>query len=234
MTPLIGITSSYDRESNRTFISRFYCQVIEAAGGLPLILPCILGEKTVDRILDKIDGLLLSGGVDVDPLLFGEEPLPSLGSICPERDTFELALTRRALTLGLPILAVCRGLQVLNIAAGGNVLQDIGSHIAKPLKHDQQAPLWYGTHSIEVLPGSRLAAIFGEKTIVNSFHHQAVARIAAGFLATAWSSDGVVEAMESSSSSFIVGIQCHPECMWEHDPKMFQLFKEFVAASATK
>ena len=231
MTPLIGITSSYDRESNRTTLSRFYIQAVEAAGGLPLILPCLLGEKTVDSILATIDGLLLSGGVDVDPLLFGEEPLPSLGAICPERDIFELALTRRALALGVPILAICRGVQVLNIAAGGKVLQDIGSDIDKPIKHDQQAPLWYGSHSIEILPGSRLAAIFGEKAIVNSFHHQAVGQIAKGFLATAWSSDGVVEALESDSPTFIVGVQCHPECMWERDNKMFELFREFVAAA---
>ncbi|AQS60163.1 gamma-glutamyl-gamma-aminobutyrate hydrolase family protein [Desulforamulus ferrireducens] len=234
MTPLIGITSAYDRKSNRATLSSYYIQAVAAAGGLPLVLPCLLEEKSFDAILETIDGLLLSGGGDVDPLLFGEEPQPSLGAICPERDAFELALTRRALTKGIPILAICRGLQVLNIAAGGNVLQDIGASIDKPLKHDQDAPSWYGTHSIDILPDSRLAAIFGQRAIVNSFHHQAVDRIAPGFLATAWAADGVVEAMESTSSTFIVGVQCHPECMWERDEKMFGLFKEFVTASLTK
>ncbi len=230
MVPVIGITSSYDRESGRTFLSRYYIQAVEAAGGLPLVLPCILSDGTVDKILGSIDGLLLSGGVDVDPLLFGEEPQPAMGDICPQRDKFELALTRRALALNIPILAVCRGLQVLNIAAGGSVLQDIGSTVNNPLKHDQQAPRWHGTHTVNILPDSKLAALWGTKLVVNSFHHQAVDRVAEGFRATAWSADGVVEAMESTAHRFVVGVQSHPECMYQ-DPRILELFKGLIKAT---
>ncbi|SHF19374.1 putative glutamine amidotransferase [Desulforamulus putei DSM 12395] len=228
--PVIGITSSYDRESGRTFLSRYYVQAVEAAGGLPLVLPCILSEGMVDKILGAIDGLLLSGGVDVDPLLFGEEPHPAMGDICPQRDRFELALTKRALAMDMPILAICRGIQVLNVAAGGTLCQDIGSAIRNPLKHDQLAPRWYGTHTIHILADSKLAAVWGDTLVVNSFHHQAVDRVAEGFRATAWSADGVVEGMESTVHSFVVGVQCHPECMYQ-DPRILALFKSFVEAA---
>lgn len=228
MIPLIGITSSYDRESGRIFLSRYYVQAVEAAGGLPLVLPCVLSEHVVENILGTIDGLLLSGGVDVDPLLFGEEPQPAMGDICPQRDRFELALTRLALAKDMPILAICRGHQVLNIAAGGNIIQDIGSAIQNPLKHDQLAPRWHGTHTINMLPGSRLAAVWGEKIVVNTFHHQAIDRVAEGFATTAWSTDGIIEGIESNQHRFAVGVQSHPECMWDRDSRILDLFKVFI------
>ena len=235
MVPIIGITSSYDEESGKATLARYYIQAVEAAGGLPLVLPCILSEAAADPLLRSIDGLLLSGGVDVDPLLFGEEPQPALGEICPARDRFELALTRRALQLDIPILAICRGIQVMNIAAGGTVIQDISTTITTPIKHDQKAPRWYGTHTINVSPASQLASVWGERIIVNSMHHQAVGTVAEGFVATAWTSDGVVEAIESSNHRFALGVQCHPECMWQEQKRIFNLFIKFVeAAKASK
>jgi len=230
MAPVIGITSSYDRETGRTFLSRYYIQAVEAAGGLPLVLPCLLAENSVAQIPDFIDGLLLSGGVDVDPLLFGEEPQPAMGDICPQRDKFELALTRKVLEKDIPILGICRGIQLLNIAAGGTVLQDIGTAVKSPLKHDQLAPRWYGTHTIHTLPGSKAAAILGRQIVVNSFHHQAVGKVAEGFTVTAWSADGVVEAIESTNHHFVLGLQCHPECMWDQDPRILGIFKALVEA----
>jgi putative glutamine amidotransferase len=170
----------------------------------------------------------------VDPLLFGQEPIEAMGIICPERDAYELSLTRRALALDMPILAICRGIQVLNIAAGGNILQDIGAALKNPIKHEQKAPTWYGTHSLKVLPGSKLAASWGEQIVVNSFHHQAVDVVADEFRPTAWSSDGVIEAIESPSHRFVLGVQCHPECMWEKDARILSLFKQFVQASVRK
>lgn len=231
MIPVIGITSSYDRVTGRTFLSRHYVQAVEAAGGLPVILPCLLTEKHSEPILKSIDGLLLSGGVDVDPILYGEEPLPTMGDICPQRDRFELSLTKQALEEDMPIFGICRGIQLLNIAAGGNVLQDIGSAIKNPLKHDQSGPRWYGTHTIKTLPGSRLSSILGEKTLVNSFHHQSVDRVADGFKATAWSADGIVEGIESQVHKFVLGVQCHPECMWDRDENILNIFKAFVQAA---
>lgn len=231
MVPVIGITGSYDSNTGKATLSRYYIEAVEAAGGLPLVIPCVLSEAAVEPLLRSIDGLLLSGGVDVDPQLFGEEPQPTLGEICPERDRLELALTRRALQQDRPILAICRGIQVLNIAAGGTVLQDIGTAIKNPLKHDQLAPRWYGTHTINISPTSQLVGIWGEKITVNSMHHQAVGTVAEGFIATAWSNDGVVEAIESRAHRFAMGVQCHPECMWQEQQRILHLFTKFVEAS---
>ncbi|ABO51397.1 peptidase C26 [Desulforamulus reducens MI-1] len=231
MIPIIGITSSYDDKTGRTFLSRDYIQAVTAAGGLPLVLPCILPESSVPFLLELVDGLILSGGVDVDPLIFGEEPHPQMGEICPERDKFEFTLTKQALGQDLPILAICRGVQMLNIVAGGSILQDIGATVQCPVKHSQEAPRWYGTHTINILPESRLAKIWGKKMVVNSYHHQAVGTVGKGFIVSAWSVDGVVEGMESTTHSFVLGVQCHPECMWEKDTVIFQLFREFVQAA---
>lgn len=228
MIPIIGITSSYDEQNHNILLRQYYVEAVQAAGGVPIILPSILPEDSANSLLKSIDGLILSGGVDVDPLLFGEEPLPNMGEICPERDKFELALTRLALAQDLPLLAICRGIQVLNIAAGGNVLQDIGAVIQDPVKHNQQAPKWYGTHTINILPGSRLAELWGEKMVVNSYHHQAVGTVGEGFVVNAWSQDGVVEGIESLNHSFVLGVQCHPECMWYKNERVFELFKRFI------
>lgn len=230
MIPVIGITGSYDRDSGRTFLSRYYIQAVEAAGGLPLVIPPILSEAHADKILSFIDGLLLSGGVDVDPLIFGEEPLPAMGDICPRRDQLELSLTRRALAMDMPIFGICRGVQVLNIAAGGGVIQDIGSAIQGAFKHDQLAPRWYGTHTVHTMPGSKLASVLGGAIVVNTFHHQAVGRVAEDFEMTAWSLDGVVEGIESKKHRFAVGVQCHPECMWDQNPRILALFQAFIEA----
>lgn len=230
MLPIIGITSSYDREVGRIFLSHYYIEAVEAAGGLPLVLPCILPEDHVEQVLNSIHGLILSGGVDVDPLLFGEEPLPAMGDICPRRDRLELMLTRRALALNMPVLGICRGVQILNIAAGGKVIQDIGSTMKGTFKHQQQAPRWYGTHTIRTLPGSKLAAILGEEMVVNTFHHQAVGEVAEEFAVSAWSLDGVVEGIESKKHRYVLGLQSHPECMWNYDPRILGLFQSFIQA----
>ncbi|GAB6179598.1 gamma-glutamyl-gamma-aminobutyrate hydrolase family protein [Desulfotomaculum defluvii] len=231
MVPVIGITSSYDEQTGRTFLAQYYVDAVEAAGGLPIILPCTLSESNVSSLLKSIDGLILSGGVDVDPLQFGQEPHPNMGEICPERDKFELTLTRQVLAQDLPLLAICRGVQVLNIAAGGTILQDIESNMQSPVKHSQQAPKWYGTHTINISPGSRLSGIWGERIVVNSYHHQAVGILGEGFVVNARSTDGVVEGIESITNSFVLGVQCHPECMWHKDERIFELFKRFVQAA---
>lgn len=231
MVPIIGITSSYDEQNNNLLLRQYYVEAVEAAGGVPIIIPAILSENSTKSLLKSIDGLILSGGVDVDPLLFGEEPQPNMGEICPARDEFELNLTRLALVQDLPLLAICRGLQVLNIAAGGNVLQDIGVAVQSPVKHSQQAPKWYGTHTINISPGSRLAETWGTKMVVNSYHHQAVGAVGEGFIVNARSLDGVVEGIESLRHSFVLGVQCHPECMWHKNKLIFELFKRFIRAS---
>jgi putative glutamine amidotransferase len=183
-------------------------------------------------LINGLDGVLLSGGGDVDPFFCGEEPLPGTGNISPERDAFEIGLARLALVNGLPVLGICRGIQVLNIAAGGGICQDITLVTSAPLKHAQQAPRWYPTHGLEIYPGSLLSSLLGgSATRVNSFHHQAVNRVADGFIVSAHSPDGVIEGIESVGSSYAVGVQFHTGGNGERDRKFLNIFKSLVEAA---
>lgn len=232
MQPVIGITCSLDQNTDRSYLTQYYVRAVEAAGGVPVALPVLKNISLGSHQLAKVDGLLLSGGVDVDPAYFQEEPQPWLGEITPERDWYEIELVSQAFEQKMPILAICRGMQVLNIAAGGNVYQDISRGFKNPLKHNQQAPRWYPTHRLDVESGTRLAEILQSESLrVNSFHHQAVKHVAPGFAASARSSDGVIEAIERTGEVFNVGVQFHPECMWERDPKLLELFKALVKSS---
>ncbi|MFZ5639122.1 MAG: gamma-glutamyl-gamma-aminobutyrate hydrolase family protein [Bacillota bacterium] len=231
MQPVIGITCSLDQNTDRSYLAQYYVRAVEAAGGVPVALPALKNLSLIPHHLAGINGLLLSGGVDVDPAFFEEEPWPWGGEITPERDWYEIELVRQALELKMPLLAICRGMQVLNIAAGGSVHQDIGRGIRNPLKHSQQAPRWYPTHRLDIEPGSLLEGILQAESVrVNSFHHQAVKNLAPGFAVTARSSDGVIEAIERIDARFTMGVQFHPECMWERAPKFLELFKALVKA----
>ncbi|MEW6522354.1 MAG: gamma-glutamyl-gamma-aminobutyrate hydrolase family protein [Bacillota bacterium] len=232
MLPIIGVTPSYDHEKERYALSPEYTRGIRAAGGVPVMIP-FLDEEATCRLLEVLDGIILSGGVDVDPSHFGEEPLPQLGRVCPERDRAELILTRNALERRIPVLGICRGVQVLNVAAGGTLVQDIPCQVKPSLKHSQAAPRWYPTHAVEMDDRSTVARLLGASTIrVNSFHHQSVAQPAPGFTITARAPDGVIEAIEGPG--FAVGVQWHPECMWEKDQRFLQLFRGLVDAAVSR
>lgn len=229
MPPVIGITCSWDDNNGRYYLNSLYARAITAAGGLPVLIPDCLGQDEIGELPSLIDGLLLTGGGDVDPEYFGEEPLPTCGEITPARDAFEIALVKIALAAGMPVLGICRGAQVLNIAAGGDIYQDISTQLKGCFKHNQKAPLWAPTHNIQIQPGTRLENIFQEKVIrVNSFHHQAIRNPAPGFIVCARASDGVVEAIESTQHRFALGVQCHPEGMWEKDTRFLKLFSALV------
>lgn len=231
MKPKIGITMSEDTEE-QVILTNYYFRAVEKAGGLPLLLPSMKDLEAISQLANLLDGLILSGGVDVDPMHIGQEPVPELGRLSPERDEFELNLTRQALKKCIPILGICRGVQLLNIAAGGTIYQDINTQMQGVLKHYQSAPKWYPTHKIKILEDSRLSSIFSVNEVrVNSFHHQAVAEVARGFKVSAVSRDNVIEAIEAIDSTFILGVQWHPECMWQNDHQSFGLFKEFVEAA---
>ena len=212
MKPIIGISANLKEQF--LSVSTDYIQAITEFGGVPLVIPN-LQEDAIDPIIQQIDGLLLTGGGDIDPTLFGEEPLQGLGNITPERDAFEIAITQKMLKLNKPILGICRGIQILNIAAGGDMYQDIYSQIEKRLlQHTQQAPRWHATHFVHLKKGSLLGDIIQkEKVKVNSFHHQAVRNIPNEFEVSALASDGIIEAVESKINSFVMGVQWHPECM---------------------
>lgn len=231
MLPIIGVTPSFDHESQRYMLSPNYTAGVRAAGGVPVILP-YADDVAVERLLGVVDGILLSGGVDVDPVHFQEEPLPQLGRVCPDRDRAELLLTRRVLAAGLPILGICRGAQLLNVAAGGSLFQDIPTQVKSGFKHSQTAPRWHPTHGVELEAGSITRRLLGVPSIrVNSFHHQAVSRPAPGFAVTARAGDGVIEAIEGPG--FAVGIQWHPEMMWETDQRFLGLFQGLVEAASS-
>lgn len=224
MEPVIGITAGFNNSEGKHFLTDYYIQAIQSLGGIPLILPA-LDIKLVGRIYNLVDGLIFSGGSDVDPEYFNQPPLKGMGEITPNRDKFEIALAQKALAGHKPVLGICRGIQVLNIAAGGDIYQDLEG-VTKQ-EHDQKAPKWYPFHNIEIDPNSLLFKLIGKTRVkVNSFHHQSVSKIGRDFKKVAWTEDGLTEAIESiEQDKIIIGVQWHPECSWdryEYEKKLFQ------------
>lgn len=229
MKPLIGITPMYDYDKRISCVKFGYQEGIINAGGIPVIIPFTVDNKVLKEIFNKIDGILLSGGPDVDPKHFGEETLTQTGEISPERDEMEIFLAEMAMEYNKPTIGICRGCQVLNIAGGGDIFQDIYKETDTNIKHCQTAPKWYGSHTIEIEEGSIHQKIFGQREIrVNSFHHQAVKNLGREFTATAKSSDNIIEAIEHNKCSFCVGVQYHPELLWEKERVFLGLFRELV------
>ena len=232
--PLIGITMRHELETERFYLARHYGEAVEAAGGLPVHLSLIPEASYVAGVASKLDGVLLPGSAsDVDPLLYGSEPHPRLGAVHPRRDKTDMLLLGEAERRGLPLLAICFGLQVWNVARGGTLIQDIASRLPEAIKHEQGAPRERRSHRIRLLPESRLMGLAGgESEIVNSHHHQAIEKVAEGLRATAWSSDGLIEALEDERAGrWAVGVQWHPEIDWENDAFSRSLFKSFVEAA---
>jgi len=229
--PAIAITIGYGRDRDMFSLRDDYVRAIEDAGGLPLVL-APGRPQDAPALLDKVVGLLLSGGADVDPALYGEPPHEKLGRVIPERDAFELALCREALGRHLPLLAICRGQQVLNVATGGTLVQDIPSQLSGAVDHDPDTERWGEAHPVRILPGTRLRAILGTDTVtVNSFHHQAVKEPGQGVIVSARADDGVVEGIEVPEQPFTVGVQWHPEAFWDHGRRFQPLFEALVKAA---
>lgn len=236
LCPLIGIPCFKSEEGRGVFLGQnaSYVEAIGAAGGAPILIPLISDEEKLRAIYVKLDGLLLAGGGDVDPSYYGEERHPACSKVDPLRDWVELTLARWALAEGLPILAICRGIQVLNVAAGGTLYQDLPSQRPSEIDHTYhpERPLTELVHSVEVEPGSRLAGIVGEGCLaVNSGHHQAVKDVAPGFKVAARAPDGVVEAIESEAHPFALGVQWHPEELVKDASHMQRMFEDFVSAA---
>ena len=225
MTPVIGITRCTKLED--------YVASIEQAGARARVLDV---SESPRKVLSELHGVLLTGGGDVDPVFYGEDRHESVEDAEPGRDEFELDLAKRAMASNMPLLAICRGAQVLNVAAGGTLVQDIPSSITTELIHSVPQPKDADCHDIVVTPGTRLASVLADRVgsscrcRVNSRHHQSVGRVGEGLVVSAIASDGVIEAIESASSPFCIGVQWHPENFWKTG-EFSPLFNAFVAVA---
>ena len=233
--PLIALTATRQTHLKRapTYeIPQAYLDAILAAGGLPILLPASLPLAALPELVARYDGFVLSGGGDVDPALYGGSLDAAVHSIDPERDTFERSLITLVLEADKPLLAICRGVQILNVALGGSLHEDIPSQLPAALRHDwyPNYPRDYLVHKVEIEPGSRLAGILGTHTLrTNSLHHQAIRQPAPGLKVVGRAEDGVIEAVELPGKRIAIGVQWHPECLPE-EPAMRRLFKAFVSA----
>ncbi len=218
--------------NERTYVNHEYVKAITQAGGVPLLLPVIGDKQDIEQQIALVDGVLLTGGYDINPLQYGEEPRKELGEIFPEVDEHQLAAVRIAAKLEKPMLGICRGLQVLNVALGGTLYQDLSQLANSNIKHFQQAQRYVPSHTVDIIPNTRLAQLFESQSIVtNSFHHQSVKVIAPELIVSARTRDGVVEGLEKAAGYFILAVQWHPEMMVDHYPAMLTVFREFVGAA---
>jgi len=241
MMPLIGITCSrvvggpwgiYSAGYFMDYTFDDYSQAVRFWGGAAVLIPAAQNRQTLQTILRRLDGLILSGGPDINPKFYGEQPLPGLEEIDEDLDRMELEATRIAFARNLPILAICRGIQVLNVSQGGTLYQDIPTQVQESILHTQKADKKTTTHATRIEAKTLLSRVVGRKEIwVNGRHHQAVKDVAPGFVVSARATDGVVEAMEHSSKRFVIGVQWHPEGNWRDDPYSRRLFRAFVRAA---
>jgi putative glutamine amidotransferase len=238
--PTIGVIASrYPRAGGNSMLSGIgeqYLLAVEAGGGIPLLIHLTRDAAVIQAHYQRCDGLLFAGGGDVDPAIFGQAPHAKLGPIEPLRDEVELALARRAIEDAKPVLGICRGIQLLNVALGGTLYQDIPAQLPGALDHyaSSKAPGRASlAHPIALTPGSWLAArLKADQLPGNTFHHQALCDIAPGLRVTGRAPDGVVEAVEGQGPGFVVGVQCHPEELWERaDARWARLFAGFVEAA---
>ena len=236
--PIIGITGNFGAKGCE--LAQAYYESVRQAGGVPVVLPPYDDDAALCQTLDKVDGILLSGGGDINPLLLGEEPIPGLHGICPQRDEMELLLVREAYNRQIPLLGICRGIQVLVAALGGTLYQDLNTQYSEaPLvKHDQDLDRAYASHSVKPETGSTLSSLFpelSEKGLpVNSFHHQAVRTPGPLLRIAAKATDGVIEAVESNEFKSIIGVQWHPECfITRGDRCMMPLFIWLVSEASS-
>ena len=228
---IIGITGNYDKE---TFtLAEGYYQSVLKAGGIPCIIPPHDDTECLGDLLDELDGIIFSGGGDPNPLLFGEEPIKELHGITPERDVQELLLARMAYDRQIPMLGICKGIQMINAALGGTLYQDI--HVQMEgvrIKHSQEQDRRYPSHTVSIMPDTVLEKLFGKELAVNSFHHQACRDVAPCLKVSAVSSDGVIEAVESNEYKSVLGVQWHPETYaLRNSEEMMPVFKWIVQES---
>jgi putative glutamine amidotransferase len=243
--PLIGVTTQTLQSIDgipeglplSVVMNQRYYLAVAAAGGVPVLIPLLEDEKTLRGIYDRMDGLLIPGGVDIDPRMYGETPHEKLGRLDPARDCVELKLTQWAIADRKPLLGLCRGLQVLNVACGGTLFQDLEAQLPAAIKHDYFPTHGFErshlAHEVELPAGTRLREVLElDRIAVNSMHHQGIKELGQGLRASAVAPDGVVEAAELECESFVVGVQWHPEAFDPGQTQTRQLFRAFIDAAA--
>lgn len=236
---LIGVTTT--RQTNSSGLAMLgvmqaYTEALYRAGACPVLIPLGIPENRLDELTQRLDGILLPGGGDIHPARYGSQPHPSLGSINRDRDELEIELVRRAVAQGIPFLGICRGLQVINVALGGSLYEDLSDQHPGALKHNYTTGYArnYLAHPVEVRAGTLLAQTLGAtQVMVNSIHHQGIRALASNLTASAIAPDGVIEAIELNGHPFGLGVQWHPECLPE-DPCMDALFRQFVASAEAR
>lgn len=244
MKPIIGVTPDYNAGDRKEwggreptyFLRGRYVRAIEELGGIPLILPLVADRTARARLLKDIDGLLLTGsGPDLPPALYGERQRYAFRVVSERRSTFELEMVRLARRADLPVLGICGGMQAMNVACGGSLFQDIPSQITKSLQHRQPTPATNLSHAVTVTSGSLLRRILRTMSLrVNSSHHQSVKAVAPSLIASAVAPDGIVEAIESPTHRFFLGIQWHPEFLFDRHPLHRKLFEAFLRAASRR
>jgi putative glutamine amidotransferase len=245
--PLIGVTTQTlqaidgipEGLPQSVVMNQRYYHAVASAGGAPVLIPLMDDVDTLRAIYDRVDGVLIPGGVDVDPAMFGETPHQRLGRIDPARDRVEIQLAAWAMNEGKPVLGLCRGLQVINVALGGTLYQDLEAEYPNAIKHDYFPTYGFArdhlAHDVMVEPGSRLRHAVSRASIpVNSMHHQGIKTLAPALIASATAPDGLIEAVESPNDQFVVGVQWHPEVFELSEPSTGHLFTDFVAAAGNR
>ena len=221
--------------TNRFYLSRYYSEAVEAAGGAPVHISLIPKPDYINSVVDGLDGILLPGSdSDVDPLRYGQQPHPRLGAVHPVKDETDLLLIGAAERKQIPVFAICFGMQVLNVSRGGTLIQDIESLVPDAIKHEQGVPRDRASHRVDLAENTKLSSVAAVASVaVNSHHHQSIETLGANLVATAWSSDGIIEALEDPRPDrFVVAVQWHPELGWERDSVSQRLFEAFVAEAA--
>ena len=224
-----------EHTTNRFYLARHYSEAVEAAGGAPIHISLIPNSDYIDSLVEDLDGILLPGSdSDVDPLRYGQQPHPELGTVQVIKDQTDLLVIDVVERKRIPLFAICFGMQILNVSRGGTLIQDIKSQMPDAIKHEQGAPRERPSHTIKLLENTRLAGIAGAfDAVVNSHHHQAIESVGADLIATAWTTDGVIEAMEDPRPDrFVMAVQWHPELGWETDGLSQRLFRRFVDEAA--
>jgi len=239
--PRIGLTMRLELETDRFYLGRDYSEALEAAGAVPLHIGLIPDAQYIRAALDGLDGILLPGSdSDVDPMSYGRDPHRYLGKVVPVKDATDALVLEEIERRGMPLLAICFGMQILNVSRGGTLIQDIHSELPGAIKHEQGAPRDRPSHSVRLLPGSMLEAMAGtveeggaQRALVNSHHHQAIETVGRDLVATAWTSDGLVEALEDARPDrFTLAVQWHPEMGWKKDELSLKIFRRFVGAAS--